>query len=922
VFTNAPSIHYTSPSHDEDTHSRSNVIIRKRHRLGGSHEKMFTAETACSSSYPQKQLSSIDGHQTASQLDSTSYDSDLDKSTEDLDFDGEYDEEQLLQEENEQQKLIISRQQNVLWCIVREWLRKEEIYIKQLDDLLMQLNCVSCETCITIIEKLLKLHKNVYLEINLLGEKRAQNEHPSNITKQLTHAISELMLTLKIYNDYLRVNLAPVRKILEKKNTLTGGYTAEDILSVPPKQFLQILSQVQDLYHTAQTFDCDSDNIRKLYEFAEHTKTYTNVTDENFNKIILKSEDVVILVDRGGRLRCRLFLYPDSIVCCTVKQKLLVISPKYQVSWFISMNDLHWSIPVSDDDLQTGDDSVRSKLKSSYRELEKMNPEANNNLTSRLTKSTRKLENEYNLSQSKLKLLLSSHPPQAQSLLTSRTTNKHTDTQYSSNQTSANDKYILFSSAYQRQEWIDTIDKAKNELLQRSPRQLTLSKYPLSESIIQKRVDVIKPHLQDGEGKQTLQSNHPQTAKTYSGTLNITIQSAQGQALTRQTQSLDARSQRQIISSSKQDHQQKHYQLYVALEIDSYNTFYPYAQTKPKQITYSNKHGDYVEFKGETFGVELEYSLAFRLLVYRIDLPTTPNNGSLPRSQCIGKFHRNIETALHESDRNGGDSQLSMESSNGDLKLKIQLRYYKREGTFKRRKSKRSLAVFGKSIDKLLNTQDGSVEYIPRIVAKCIEIVERDGLKETGIYRVCCVASELHKLRRHFDQSYSTAESILEQKNVHVAANLLKLFFRELPEPLFTTQLYSLFLRAIQMNDPDNQRLSLLENVSNLTHTNRQILYYLLDHLIRISQHSQQNMMHLENLAVVFGPTLMRPSKLVDLGSRNYVRSGSSHHLNKLIPNGKQETDLDQMTNELQGSMLQCQVVLQCLKLRRDHQLI
>ncbi|CAF1470062.1 unnamed protein product, partial [Didymodactylos carnosus] len=211
---------------------------------------------------------------------------------------------------------------------------------------------------------------------------------------------------------------------------------------------------------------------------------------------------------------------------------------------------------------------------------------------------------------------------------------------------------------------------------------------------------------------------------------------------------------------------------------------------------------------------------------------------------------------------------------------------------------------------------------IPKIVAKCIEIVERDGLEETGIYRVCCVASELQKLRRQFDQSYSAAETVLEQKSVHVAANLLKLFFRELPEPLFTTQLYPLFLRAIQMNDPDNQRLSLLENISNLPQTNRRILYRLLDHLILVSRNSQQNMMHLENLAVVFGPTLMRPSKLVDSNSSYYAQSGSSQQLNKLVVNVKQEPDLDQMSNELQGSMFQCQIVLQCLKLRRDNQLI
>jgi hypothetical protein len=198
-------------------------------------------------------------------------------------------------------------------------------------------------------------------------------------------------------------------------------------------------------------------------------------------------------------------------------------------------------------------------------------------------------------------------------------------------------------------------------------------------------------------------------------------------------------------------------------------------------------------------------------------------------------------------------------------------------------------------------------------------MVERDGLTETGIYRVCCVTSDLQKLRREFDRQYSRGEEMLNEKNVHVAANLLKLFFRELPEPLFTGTLYKQFLQAIQLTDIDNQRVSLLQTIALLQNDNRKILFYLLDHLIRVSDYSHTNMMHLDNLAVVFGPTLMRPSKLI---STTYY-SGSNQRLNTITTNNGQatQTDLDQMSSELQGSMYQCQVVLACLKLRRDGEL-
>lgn len=157
---------------------------------------------------------------------------------------------------------------------------------------------------------------------------------------------------------------------------------------------------------------------------------------------------------------------------------------------------------------------------------------------------------------------------------------------------------------------------------------------------------------------------------------------------------------------------------------------------------------------------------------------------------------------------------------------------------------------------------------------------------------------------------------MLTQKNVHVAANLLKLFFRELPEPLFTTHLYKQFLQAVQLTDSDNQRVTLINTFEQLNPDNRRILLRLFDHLIRVSSHSQINMMHLDNLAVVFGPTLMRPSQLVPTSAN----SGSNQKLNAAInTNGSTaQTDFDQMSSELQGSMFQCQVVLACLKLRRD----
>ncbi len=95
--------------------------------------------------------------------------------------------------------------------------------------------------------------------------------------------------------------------------------------------------------------------------------------DENINNVILKNEDVATVAARGNRDRCRLILYPDAIVCCNLKTKLLARyfsleietrkndsflfpSPKYALLWFIPIFDLHWTVPQSssDDNPDTG----------------------------------------------------------------------------------------------------------------------------------------------------------------------------------------------------------------------------------------------------------------------------------------------------------------------------------------------------------------------------------------------------------------------------------------------------------------------------------------------------------------------------------------------------------------------------------------
>ena len=50
-------------------------------------------------------------------------------------------------------------------------------------------------------------------------------------------------------------------------------------------------------------------------------------------------------------------------------------------------------------------------------------------------------------------------------------------------------------------------------------------------------------------------------------------------------------------------------------------------------------------------------------------------------------------------------------------------------------------------------------------------------------------------------------------KDVNVVSSLLKSFFRKLPEPLFTGDLYPVFIEASKIDDP-NTRLHALKKLS------------------------------------------------------------------------------------------------------------
>jgi hypothetical protein len=104
--------------------------------------------------------------------------------------------------------------------------------------------------------------------------------------------------------------------------------------------------------------------------------------------------------------------------------------------------------------------------------------------------------------------------------------------------------------------------------------------------------------------------------------------------------------------------------------------------------------------------------------------------------------------------------------------------------------------VFGVSLEDLY-ARDGTA--VPMIVYQCLQAIELFGLDVEGIYRLSGSANHINHMKSLFDNDSSQVDFTNPESfyhDVNSVAGLLKQFFRELPDPLFTSQYYSDFINA------------------------------------------------------------------------------------------------------------------------------
>src|SRR5690606_7777677 len=135
------------------------------------------------------------------------------------------------------------------------------------------------------------------------------------------------------------------------------------------------------------------------------------------------------------------------------------------------------------------------------------------------------------------------------------------------------------------------------------------------------------------------------------------------------------------------------------------------------------------------------------------------------------------------------------------------------------------------------------------------KIIELDGFKTEGIFRVSPSSTDIDSLRKELlNNNYN-----IQCDSPHIPAGMLKDWFRGLSDSLIPKTHYGFAIKHIKENKSlNNELLNIF--LSQLPVVNRECIKYLVKFLKKLLDPLHENItkMNLDNVAVVFSPTILR----------------------------------------------------------------
>ncbi|XP_048365033.1 rho GTPase-activating protein 7 isoform X3 [Sphaerodactylus townsendi] len=149
---------------------------------------------------------------------------------------------------------------------------------------------------------------------------------------------------------------------------------------------------------------------------------------------------------------------------------------------------------------------------------------------------------------------------------------------------------------------------------------------------------------------------------------------------------------------------------------------------------------------------------------------------------------------------------------------------------------------------------------LPHSIQQAMRYLRNQCLDQVGLFRKSGVKSRIQALRQMNENS--TGKVNYEGQSAYDVADMLKQFFRDLPEPLMTNKLSETFLQIYQYVPKDQRLQAIKAAIMLLPDENREVLQILLYFLSDVTAAVKENQMTPTNLAVCLAPSLFHLNTL------------------------------------------------------------
>ncbi|KAJ3590790.1 hypothetical protein NHX12_008738 [Muraenolepis orangiensis] len=159
--------------------------------------------------------------------------------------------------------------------------------------------------------------------------------------------------------------------------------------------------------------------------------------------------------------------------------------------------------------------------------------------------------------------------------------------------------------------------------------------------------------------------------------------------------------------------------------------------------------------------------------------------------------------------------------------------------------------VFG--VPLLVHVQR-SGQPLPLSLQQALRYLRSQCLDQVGLFRKSGVKSRIQALRQMTESSPDNVN--YQDQSAYDVADMVKQFFRDLPEPLLTSKLGETFLHIYQFVSKDQRLQAVQAAIMLMSDENREVLQTLLCFLSDVTSSVEENQMTPMNIAVCLAPSL------------------------------------------------------------------